>query len=432
MNKIKPMKYRNLKNEISLIAILFLSIIFLLPGCSKDNDTPEPEPPTYESYVSHEFALSYTSLSIKNLFQSLEALYPEIAPLTNQVQYNVSVYNVTYKTIFQGEEVEASGLVCIPNTDGGSFPIISFQNGTNTAHDDAPTKNLHNQMFMYLHSTASLGYIMLIPDYLGFGASEQIVHPYLHKESTVLSIENLIVAAKEMMDNDLITVDWDNDLYLMGYSQGGWSTLCTHRDISQKTTLPFNVTASACGAGPYTLSIVQDFMFQDITYPQPVYMAYSGISYHKLGLITNPLSDYFNEPFATELPSYFNGEFSNSEINALLNDTVAVLIASSFLDGIDSNPVYQDFRDAMDDNSILGWNSSEPIRIYHGTSDTYVPIATSEQVYNEFVAAGAEGKVTFIPQPGLTHATAAIPTILDALLWFTEMEQKSDEIVIVN
>lgn len=409
------------KIEIDKIYIPVLLAISLLYGCSKDNDTPDPE--QYTSYVNHELVLSYSSLGIKDIYQTMEALHPEIATLTALVKYNVEVYNVTYKTMFQGEEIEASGLVCVPVSDGGSFPMISFQNGTNTAHAKAPTKDLSNILFIYLHATSSIGCIMLIPDYIGFGKSKQIVHPYLHKESTVLSVENLIVAAIEMMAADLINANWDDNLYLMGYSQGGWATLCTHSDISEKTSLSFDVKASACGAGPYDLSVVQNFMFENITYPQPVYMAYSGVSYHELGLITNPLSDYFNEPFATELPSYFYGQFTNGEINEKLNDTVAILISESFLNGINTNSKYQGFRDAISDNSVYGWNSNEPIRLYHGTIDNYIPTSTSEQAYQEFVASGAAGKVTFIPQPDLDHQTAVIPMALDALLWFMEMNQ---------
>jgi len=403
----------------------------LFIGCAKDNDTPEPEPVAYSSYVSHELAVSYTSTSIKSLFEAMQAIYPDVSTLTDMVQYNVDVYIVTYKTVFLGEEVEVSGLVCVPNSEG-VFPIVSFQNGTNTSYAQAPTKNISDPIFKYLQSTAATGYIILMPDYLGFGVSEDITHPYLHKESTVLSVENLIVAVGEMIDGDMMKADWDNDLYLMGYSQGGWATLSTHKDINEKTDLTYSVTASACGAGPYDLTVVQNFMFEDITYPQPVYMAYTGVSYHELGLITNPLSDYFNEPYATELPEYFNGQFTNGEINDKLNDTVAVLVTESFLTGINTNSIYKDFRDALNSNSVYGWNSTEPIKLYHGTADDNVPITTSEQVYQEFITAGASNNVSYIPLPGLNHGTGAIPMILDALLWFTEIENKSAEIVMAE
>ncbi len=423
---LKLMKYQTGKSKISIISIVLLLALSLTMGCDKNNDNPDPEPEEYKSYISHTLVRSYSSESIKTLFQTLETVYPEVATLSALIEYDVNVYNVVYKTLFQGEEIEVSGLISIPDTDGGSFPIVSFQNGTNTSHADAPTKNLNSTIFKYLHSMASTGNIMLLPDYIGFGKSEQFVHPYLHKESTVAVIENFIIAAKEMIAADLIKTDWNTNLYLMGYSQGGWSTLCTHNDIDNTTDLDFNITASACGAGPYDLSIVQNYMIEGITYPQPVYMAYSIISYNELGLITNPLTDYFNEPYATPLPSYFEGQYNNSQINELLNDTVAVLLTDSFLNGMNTDSKYEDLRNAMNSNSISGWNTSQPIRLYHGTSDNYVPPTTSEQVFQEFVNAGATDNVSYIPLPGLNHETGAVPMILDALLWFADMEDGSE------
>ena len=410
-------------NPSRWLFIVLLSAAFL-SGCKKNTLPPDPEPKTYDAYVSHEYVATYSSVMINNMYSTLALSYPDAAPLTGKVQYDVNVYKVVYKTPFQGNEVEASGLLCIPLSSGNSFPMISFQNGTNTSHANAPTKNLADPLFQYLHATASMGYIMLIPDYLGFGASEQIMHPYLHKKSTVASIENLIVAASEMMDDNLITVKWNKELYLMGYSQGGWSTLCTTYDINKVASLPFKVKASVCGAGPYSLSIVQNFMFENLTYPMPVYMAYSGVSYHQLGLVSNPLTDYFNNPYADNLPSYFNGQYNGEEINELLNDTVSVLIAPPFLNGINTDPAYEDFRNAMADNSISGWNTSIPIHLYHGTADIYVPKTTSEHVYQEFVDAGASNNVTYYPLDGLDHTTGAVPTILNALLWFNQLEKK--------
>ncbi len=418
------MKQNTLNLSLSKLIILILLPLLMVTGCKKNTLPPDPPAPTYTTYVSHQYLATYSVGIIKNLYATLQLAYPDAAPLTEKVQYDVNVYRVVYKTPFQGNMVEASGLLCAPVSAGNSFPMISFQNGTNTSHAEAPSVNLSNPFFQYLHATASMGYIMLIPDYLGFGESEQMPHPYLHKESTVASIENFVVAASEMMDNDLITIKWNNDLLLMGYSQGGWSTLSTTYDINQVASLPFKVKAAVCGAGPYSLSIVQNFMFENTTYPMPVYMAYSGVSYHQLGLITNPLTDYFNEPYADSLPSYFNGQYNGDEINSFLNDTVAVLIAPSFLNGINTDPAYADFRNAMADNSISGWNTSIPIRLYHGTADTYVPKTTSEQVYQEFEDAGASDRVTYFPLDGLDHTTAAVPTILNALLWFNQLEEK--------
>lgn len=394
------------------------SVLFL-PSCKKDDGE---DPIVYSTYVSHESLTALTSSSVKLLFESIAGTYPQIEPLISQIEYNVKVYKVVYKTPFQGEVIEASGLICIPVSTDGVFPLISFQNGTNTAHNEAPTVDYSSILFRYLESSASMGYIMLIPDYIGFGSSDEFVHPYLHKSSTVTSVENLILATKEMIDNSLINTQWNNEAYLMGYSQGGWATLSTHKYMVEKPDLSFEVKASSCGAGPYSLSVVQDFMFEYELYPQPVYMAYTAVSYSSLGLVTNPLTDYFNESYATPLPTYFNGNMSNGQINEMLNDTVAVLVNSSFLSGVNTDPLYKDFKDAMSNNSVVGWNTDQPIHLYHGTADNYVPPTTTELLYQQFMDAGASEKVNYFPLENLDHGTAAIPTIVSSLIWFNEVK----------
>ncbi len=406
------------QNSIWVI-ILLISGILLTPSCKKDDD---PDPIANEVYNSHKLLISYSSSGIKTLFEIMSIYYPEVADLVPEVQYSVNVYKVTYYTNFEGSKILVSGLVCVPNIEGESFPIMSFQNGTNTSHSEAPTVNYNGDFFKYLESAASMGYIVLIPDYIGFGASEDIVHPYVHKSSTIQTVNNFIEAVSEMYDNKFLPAGWNKDVFLMGYSQGGWASLASHQYISSLTNSEINLRASSCGAGPYDLSIVQNFMFSEPTYPQPVYMAYTGVSYSSLGLIDDPLSDYFNEPFATNLPSYFDGSMSNGQINEKLNDTVAVLVTESFLTGFNDSPKFEDFRNAMDANSVYGWDVKQPVRLYHGTADIYVPPTTSETVYQEFIEAGASSNVTYIELEGKDHLTGAIPMVVGSLLWFEEIK----------
>lgn len=414
------MKNRTILNKSVWVSILIVSGILLTPSCKKEDNN---DPVTNETYHSHELLLSYTSTGIQSLYQNMAILFPEVASIIDDIKYDVNVYKVTYYTPFEGDKILVSGLLCVPNAEGETFPIMSFQNGTNTSHAEAPTVDYNGDFFRYLETSAALGYIVLIPDYIGFGESDNIVHPYLHKSSTVETVTNFIIAAQEMDESSLITGGWNSNVFLLGYSQGGWASLSSHKYITSLTGSDINVVASSCGAGPYDLSIVQNFMFSETTYPQPVYMAYTGVSYSSLGLITNPLTDYFNEPYATNLPSYFDGSMSNGQINAMLNDTVAVLVTDSFLTGFAESPKYEDFRNALNTNSIFGWNVEQPVRLYHGTADTYVPITTSENVYQEFIDAGASNNVTLIELEGNDHVSGAIPMVVGSLLWFEELKK---------
>lgn len=414
------MKHLSHNTKTLWLAVAIVAGVLLTPSCKKDDNN---DPVTYETYNSHELLISYTSTGIKTLYQGMAILFPDVADIIDDIRYDVDVYKVTYYTPFQGDRILVSGLLCVPKADGESFPIMSFQNGTNTSHAEAPTVDYEGDFFKYLETAAALGYIVLIPDYIGFGASESIIHPYLHKQSTVETVTNFIVATSEMDENGLLSGSWNNNVFLVGYSQGGWASLASHKYISTLTGSDISIVASSCGAGPYDLSIVQSFMFSETTYPEPVFMAYTGVSYSNLGIITDPLSDYFNEPYASNLPSYFDGSMNTGQINAMLNDTVSVLVTESFLTGFEESPKFADFRNALNNNSIYGWNVQQPIRLYHGTADTYVPVTTSETVYQEFVDEGASAKVTLIELEGLNHMTGAIPMVVGSLLWFEELKQ---------
>ena len=109
---------------------------------------------------------------------------------------DVDVYKMIYLTEINGDDIEASGLVCIPS-EAGSYPVLSFQNGTNTKHSDAPTEKVSDVSYTLVEAIASMGFIVVIPDYPGFGSSAQIPHPYLIAEPTVQAIVDMFRAVKE-------------------------------------------------------------------------------------------------------------------------------------------------------------------------------------------------------------------------------------------
>ncbi|NQU87518.1 MAG: hypothetical protein HQ541_17330, partial [Mariniphaga sp.] len=74
--------------------------------------------------------------------------------------------------------------MCIPiGTD--AYPLLSFQNGTNTLHANAPSVNPDWELYRFLEAVSSTGFVLAIPDYIGFGSTEEKFHPYLDKESTI-------------------------------------------------------------------------------------------------------------------------------------------------------------------------------------------------------------------------------------------------------
>ena len=387
-----------------------------------------------EEVIQDKYLVSYNMIRSLNktpdidvIFNFIKLQYPaltDINKIASESKTGVRVYKVVYNTTFKGEPKKASGIVCVP-VGTGPYPLLSFQNGTNVEHSKAPSVNPTSDLFTFAEAVASTGFILVIPDYLGFGASEDMFHPYLHAESTKQAVADMLRAVKEMCVSRYIGEVLTNDLYLAGYSLGGWATLLMHKAAETEYTSEFNLVASACGAGPYDLLQINDLFLKSVVYPVPYYIGFIYNSYTKLGLITNPLTDVFKEPYATRLPTLYDGVKTGEEINAQLTSTIADLFTADYRANYATGTKYSSIRKALSDNSVAAWKTNKPVLIIHGQADTSVPFQSSQSVYAGFVAAGVTtGTVTLVPLPGLDHSSAVLPAELTSLSWLIDQRKK--------
>lgn len=381
-----------------------LIAVMLLYSCGSDDD---PTPDQNEYLISSTEVASYNS-EILQLAASQEGL----SSIADQLQYDITIYEIEYKTKYLDTEITASGLIGIPTTDL-EVPVLSFQHGTIAAADDAPTQS--NDGLFYA-SFASLGYVSLIPDFIGFGSSSDLVHPYYHEESTATSVIDMIRAGEEFMRENNISSN--GKLFLAGYSEGGYATMATHKAIEEKYAEEFDLIASAPASGGYDLVGMKDYFVGLDTYHQPFYLAYIALSYSQTYDMSTLLSDIFNEPYATAIPALFDGSKSGSQINAALTDDLTELLVDDFRLNSDTNSKYSELLDKLETNSPLVWQPVHPVYMYHGTADITVPYENSQTSYSQLLDAGASSNlVTFTPLEGATHSTGVAPYVIH----FTEV-----------
>lgn len=410
-----------MKNSIALKFLLFMLILGITSSCGLFDDDDDPE--IIDEYlVSYKLVRSYHQDGINLFIENFIDDYPELEPIRDHVKNGVLVYTISYNTTFDNEPVIASGLVCVPVGEG-PFPVMSYQNGTNTLHSNAPSVNPDNDLYRLLQLTSSTGFIISMPDYIGFGESADMSHPYLHAESTVQSVLDMLRAVKELNENYLETAATD-ELYLAGYSQGGWATIQVQKAIEENHTDEFNLKASAAGAGPYDLTFINDFIVTQSTYPMPYFLAYMLDSYIDLNLINVSADDVFQEPYSSKIGSMFDGTKTGEELNAELTTSVPDLFTTSYLENYATDDDYQSLREALQANSIDAWNTTTPTMLIHGTDDQFVPIQVSQNLYQGFLSEGvSEDNIILVPLPGTDHAGGIIPSGLLSVQWFLEMEQ---------
>jgi pimeloyl-ACP methyl ester carboxylesterase len=398
--------------------LLYLLLLLLFFSCSKDSEDPSPQPEVTNQFLSSsELILSQTKSNLSGLVQLAETAYPGVSNLLPYLEYDIDVYTITYKTTYLGEEITASGLVTFPKTTE-PIPMMSFQHGTMVSHAEAPTEDVNT--YGFLSTLASAGYIFLIPDFIGFGASKDKLHPYYIEELTASSVIDMMHAAKELAVEK--GYNFDERVFLSGYSEGGYATMATHKSLEQNPIAGFELIVSAPSSGGYNLKSMQEYFFSLETYHNPFYLGYVAMSFQSQG-VENVSSLIFQEPYASKMPQLFDGSLTGGQINAQLTDVVADLVQADFLINVDTNSAYAEILTNFEKNSVDNWTPTKRMMLYHGDADITVPYHTSQETFDKMLAGGTSSSVlTFTPLVGKTHLTGFIPYLTEMVKDFDPLK----------
>lgn len=398
--------------------IVFILAIFFIQ-CERNNNN-NGLPGKY--LVDFQKIREVTSAEINTQLAFAAIYYLQLADLALSNKYGVSIYKLSYRTTFLNDEIVASGLVCIPNSSA-EFPVLSFQPGTNTCNANAPSVNSSDPLTSLVGVLAGNGYIITIPDYTGFGESSEILHPYIHRNSSDQAVLDLLNAAIEFLDLDETQTKHNGELYLMGYSQGGWATLSALQTIEKLASFPLQPKAASCGAGSYDLVQMTEDLLEKTTYAFPLYLAYFIYSRIENDILTEPVSSYFNAPYSSSIPTLFNGNNCNSSINNALPDTLSKLLSPSVYSLNTPGNEFPGLYNELLTNSIDPWNTSANLLLYHSKGDGSISYNQSETMYDRFLESGIDtDKITLELTDSLDHGDAVIPWGIETFTWFERIE----------
>jgi len=387
---------------------LFLSILLFGSGCQTDVVAPIGVDivPVKDRLVSSELVASVT----QSMLQSI-ATSEGFGAYSNEVKYGVDVYKIVYYTTYQDREIKASGLICVPQGISEPAPVLSAQHGTIFNQQEAPTNFTDLSGFELF---ASSGYVTFIPDYIGFGASADIFHPYYDQKHSGLVVVDMIKAGKSFCQKEGVPLN--DKLFLVGYSEGGYVTLAAQKEIETTPEHELTVTAVAAGAGGYDLVSMLGGVVTGKPYSYPSYLAYVLQSYNNTNNWNRPLTDFFQEPYASRLPNLFDGTNGGSAINRQLTTDPKSLFSPGFFEALQKSAGELPLKQALQANSFYDWVPQSPTRLYHGTADEIVPFENSKQTYERFEAQGAR-QLEFIPIQEGTHGTAFEPMLRSLIPW---------------
>jgi pimeloyl-ACP methyl ester carboxylesterase len=394
----------NMRCSLMKAYAAFAFAFLLLAGCNDDSSENSPK-----AYSKAEFLDNLTASELKLLVANSGYDIP-----VEEFQYNVNVYKVVYPTTYKDEKVQASGLVILPETSN-AIGMVSFQHGTISLHADAPSAVSISHYSRYLYGgLSSPGFIAVVPDFLGFGESDELMHPYYVEELSATSVVDLLIAAKALANDK--GINFNGNVSLAGYSEGGYVTMATHKWIEENGLEGFNLLGSYPAAGGFDVKAMQEYLFSQENYSQPFYIAYVAESYRTTYDWTQPLNEFFEEPYATEIPSLFDGSKSGSQINSELTTNIPALLNDELVANLETDSKYSYIHAAFTENSLTDWTPTIQMHMYHGDADDTVPYENSVTTYNKLIANGAsETTVQLHILPGADHAGGIQPYLEDII-----------------
>lgn len=342
--------------------------------------------------------------------QPLVSVDGSLAPFAGYVDHDVLGLRLDYSTSYRGSEVTVSGLVVFPMDIEGTAPILVWSHGTLFDEHRAPSSWTHPVQLQLM--PALNGMITFMPDYVGYGASAELIHPYIQRDELVASVIDMVHAGREFLEQQ--SVPFSDELYLWGFSEGGYVTLATAHELDTNAAHELGVTEVHAVSGPYDLLQASSLILADETYPIPAYVAFLFAAYNDR-YWQRPVTDFFVQPYADVVARFQARDAGLGALGGSMPDTLGQLLSPAFTERFEGDGE-TGVKASLAANAVPPWAPRMPVVLYHGTADRDVPFPIGKRQYEAMLAAGADAKrVSFVAYEGADHSATVFESVLSFL-----------------
>ena len=295
--------------------------------------------------------------------------------------YDIEVVELTYNTALEsGDIVKASGTISFPKDKAGASPLLSYQHATIFSDGSVPS---NDPMFDFTPAyAATAGFVVVAPDYIGYGASNNKTHPFIQSVPTANSVLDLIRAARVFAAERGLMLN--NQLFLAGYSEGAYASMAAHQQMETNYPDEFTVTGSVIGSGPYDVrGTVDDMLLNPQRIESPATIGYMVHAYDRYYELDNLTVRAIASPHHLTVDDYYDGSRNSSAINSILPRQTDELFDSYFLSDYAGIAGELTLKYRLDQNNVYDWAPNAPIRLFHGADDEIVPYASSIQAVSQ-------------------------------------------------
>ena len=164
----------------------------------------------------------------------------------------VKLYRVTYPSVIPergNRPTVATGLIAIPDVEGRSFPLVSYQHGTVFGKQEVPSFIAQSpETALMVAQFAGQGYVVIGADYFGLGLSTE-PEGYMVKASHQQATADMLNASRQVLA--ALKIDTPK-LTLAGWSQGGFVTMALLEKLEAEGV---KVDAAATASAPVDIYV---------------------------------------------------------------------------------------------------------------------------------------------------------------------------------
>ena len=298
-----------------------------------------------------------------------------------------------YTSIDQNYDlITLSGKVMLP-ANGKFKRYILVSHYTIGSNNEAPSN-----CFPLEGLLCSMGYAVICPDYIGYGVTADKVHPYLVMDLTASNVVDMYIAVRKYFDAAGLHPEYD-DIYLMGYSQGGATTMAVEYWIEELVNQypvdgmgEIKIRRVFAGGGPYDIKSTYDRFVQTncADYPIAVPLVLQGmIAGNGLDL---KMETIMQKWLCDNIDEWVNSKkYTTAEMNALIGTKVTSDMLTPTGMNVQSKEVSELYK-AMVQNSVVSyaWQPQAPVYILHSMDDETVTYLNATNAKQRWATANIE------------------------------------------
>jgi len=394
------------RNTFYKISLHVLFLMFISCDETIQESCPDPKFGDFISIVDKgEMTIDY-----------IEGLKPSYGlPDDFEISYDIKIYSVDYKTTDpNGNEAIASGAIYIPmNTGKESLSLVSGQHGLTIQKSDVAS--LIPALGYLGVFGASIGYAVIQPDYLGLGNSDFPYYPVYQKSNGKVLLDMVDGVKGFACEND---IKLNDNLFLIGYSNGGYNSIAMHEELSSRPR-DFDIDASVVIAGYYDLEREKDFKYPEVieTPAWAIYHSYVIDKTYNLNIIDKIIQ----KPYVDKLDDLFSGEYSATYIDQKLTRYTEQLFTPEFLNEYETLEIFDDYKKAINSNSLMNANIIGDIFLIHSKEDEVVPYGQSQNLFESIKSKGGNAELVLL-EKGKHSPQDYVMSVVDALKWLEQYD----------